>query len=354
MSTEHLVPEDLRNLYHVREWRNATGVLATACPNEWTDIIEVLRAFRLLRSEILTAGGGLSPISQQINAAFDGRGWKEKSFATRIVVDETEYISPTHAVDCFKGRVALELEWNNKDPCAARRRFRGRQRRQLVGVRRELVKLSPLGSGVVAVRGPGRLVCVVGLIAPHKPPAPGAACKQFEARRKATSFDDAVELVRFARVLTLASADVVHLPAPRRQCASVLAAHAEQHQFSDVAEVEPDAAPVTAAVLAQLVPDDIGLVLKAPRFHDAQAVRQQGIRHPQVQVRGAGGKLCDRQSHDRGGGQGTVTGQSPMLGCHLPGAVHESPRWVCRERLFTGRAAVRLYFAARSARPKSG
>lgn len=116
MSTEHLVPEDLRNLYHVREWRNATGVLATACPNEWTDIIEVLRAFRLLRSEILTAGGGLSPISQQINAAFDARGWKEKSFATRIVVDETEYISPTHAVDCFKGRVALELEWNNKDP----------------------------------------------------------------------------------------------------------------------------------------------------------------------------------------------------------------------------------------------
>jgi Restriction endonuclease BglII len=24
--------------------------------------------------------------------------------------------SPTHSVDCFKGRVALEVEWNNKDP----------------------------------------------------------------------------------------------------------------------------------------------------------------------------------------------------------------------------------------------
>src|SRR5438105_7570442 len=34
--------------------------------------------------------------------------------------------------------------------------------------RRELIKLSPLGRGIVAVRGPGRLVCVVGLIAPHK------------------------------------------------------------------------------------------------------------------------------------------------------------------------------------------
>lgn len=116
MSTEHLIPGDLRELYHVREWRNAAGVLSTACPGEWDDIIEVLRAFRLLRSEILTAGGGLSPISQQVNGAFDRRGWQEKKFTTLIKVDDAEYSSPTHAVDCFKGRVALELEWNNKDP----------------------------------------------------------------------------------------------------------------------------------------------------------------------------------------------------------------------------------------------
>jgi hypothetical protein len=103
-------------MYHVREWRNAAGILATACPAEWADIIEVLRAFRLFRSEILTAGGGLSPISQQVNGAFDKRGWIEKKFATLIKVDDAEYASPTHAVDCFKGRVALELEWNNKDP----------------------------------------------------------------------------------------------------------------------------------------------------------------------------------------------------------------------------------------------
>jgi hypothetical protein len=115
MSTLHLVPQDLRDLYHVKEWRNAAGVLATACPGEWQDIIEVLRAFRLLKSQVLTAGGGLSPISQGINGVFDACGWKEKSFATKIVVDNEEYETPTHKVDCFKGRVALELEWNNKD-----------------------------------------------------------------------------------------------------------------------------------------------------------------------------------------------------------------------------------------------
>jgi hypothetical protein len=116
MPTEHLVPEDLRRLYHVREWRNAAGVLSTACPAEWEDIVAVLRSFRLLRSEIMTAGGGLSPISQQVNEAFKTRHWVERTLQTKIVVDEVEYASPTHAVDCFKGRVALELEWNNKDP----------------------------------------------------------------------------------------------------------------------------------------------------------------------------------------------------------------------------------------------
>jgi hypothetical protein len=116
MSTLHLVPDDLRNLYHVKEWRNAAGVLATACPQEWNDIVEVLRAFRLLRSQVMTAGGGLSPISQGINAAFDRCGWIEKGFETKITVDGVEYITPTHKVDCTKGRVALELEWNNKDP----------------------------------------------------------------------------------------------------------------------------------------------------------------------------------------------------------------------------------------------
>jgi esterase/lipase len=52
MSTVHLVPEDLRSRYHVKEWRNATGILTTAHPGPWRDIIEVLRGFTLLRSEI--------------------------------------------------------------------------------------------------------------------------------------------------------------------------------------------------------------------------------------------------------------------------------------------------------------
>ena len=116
MSTIHLVPDDLRSLYHVKEWRNATGILATACPEEWHEIIEVLRAFRLHRSEVLKPGGRKSPIAHRIDGRFYDLGWEERKFDTKIEVDNVEHESPTHSVDCFKGRVGVEVEWNNKDP----------------------------------------------------------------------------------------------------------------------------------------------------------------------------------------------------------------------------------------------
>jgi Restriction endonuclease BglII len=74
MSTLHLVPEDIRALYNVKEWRNATGVQQTACAAEWDDIIQVLRDFRLYRSEILAPGGDKSPISTRIDSNFYARG----------------------------------------------------------------------------------------------------------------------------------------------------------------------------------------------------------------------------------------------------------------------------------------
>ncbi len=116
MTTEHLVPHDLREMYHVKEWRNAAGIMETACPDEWADVVSILRQFRLLKSEILAKGGAKSPIAKRIDSNFYKRHWTEKKFDTAISVDEFEYESPTHSVDCFKGRVGVEVEWNNKDP----------------------------------------------------------------------------------------------------------------------------------------------------------------------------------------------------------------------------------------------
>ncbi len=116
MTTDHLVPPDIAELYEVHEWRNAVGVLQTACPQEWNDIQNALRIFRLHETEVQTAGGSRSAIVARLEQPLKDAGWIERQFQTAIVVDGEQRDSPTHSVDCFKERVALEVEWNNKDP----------------------------------------------------------------------------------------------------------------------------------------------------------------------------------------------------------------------------------------------
>jgi hypothetical protein len=116
MSTRHLIPKDIDQLYEVHEWRNATGVLTTAHPEEWNDLLFVLRSFRLYHDDVLARGGNKSIHARRIDSLFYSRGWKEVKFETAFKVDKTVLESPTHKVDCYKGKVALETEWNNKDP----------------------------------------------------------------------------------------------------------------------------------------------------------------------------------------------------------------------------------------------
>lgn len=116
MENHPLVPVDIAVRFDVREWRNGLAILAAARPSEWADIQTVLRGFTLLRSDILKPGGSKSDIAGKLDGHFTELGWLEKQFDTRIVVDKVEYHTPTHKVDCYKNRVALEVEWNNKDP----------------------------------------------------------------------------------------------------------------------------------------------------------------------------------------------------------------------------------------------
>jgi hypothetical protein len=107
---------DLLPNFECYDWRNARTVLEHGHHAEWRDIIDVLSAFRLRHSDIKKKGGRETAVSEAIDGAFYALGWRERKFETKIVVDGAESDSPTHIVDCFKGKVALEVEWNNKDP----------------------------------------------------------------------------------------------------------------------------------------------------------------------------------------------------------------------------------------------
>jgi hypothetical protein len=112
----HDIPEELHKLYEIHEWRHASAVLTKDFPTEWAEICQVLAAFKLLKSRVVVPGGSKSLIAAAIDGPLAKLGWKEREFDTAIVVDDETRKSPTHKVDCFKGKVGLEIEWNNKDP----------------------------------------------------------------------------------------------------------------------------------------------------------------------------------------------------------------------------------------------
>ena len=110
------LPPFIRKHYEVHEWRHALAILRGDFPDEWKDIEELLTTFRLCRSWLTRGGGRKSKVSEAIDSFLYDREWEEKEFSTSIKVDEAVLESPTHKVDCYKNRIALEIEWNNKDP----------------------------------------------------------------------------------------------------------------------------------------------------------------------------------------------------------------------------------------------
>ncbi len=111
-----LIPEPIRSNFEIHEWKHACAVLRGDFRREWDNLLDILGRVRLKASDVQAPGGGLSPVSKWFNREFVRLGWEPKAFDTKIVVDDKEFESPTHKVDCFKNCVALEIEWSNKDP----------------------------------------------------------------------------------------------------------------------------------------------------------------------------------------------------------------------------------------------
>jgi hypothetical protein len=115
MGTE-LLSKIIHENYAVHEWRHACAILHNDFPEEFKDISELLEDFKFLKSWIVVGGGSKSKVAGAMDSFLTKRGWQEKKFSTSVKVDENIRDTPTHKVDCYRNRVALEIEWNNKDP----------------------------------------------------------------------------------------------------------------------------------------------------------------------------------------------------------------------------------------------
>lgn len=154
---ENFIPKDIRKLYEVHNYHNAAQVLTTGCPEEFQQIIEGLRTFRLTIADIRKPGGNESDIPKRISGLLRAKGWMETQIKGDLVItkiagspggkgksesndedeepesDDIEGIDELkkkgytveritrknfldgHKVDYVKKRVAFDLEWNSKD-----------------------------------------------------------------------------------------------------------------------------------------------------------------------------------------------------------------------------------------------
>jgi hypothetical protein len=117
---------NIRRRWAFLETSSAAAVLRSVCPEEWADITEFLRVFQLDPRRWLRAGGNRGDIAQEIDGMFSDRGWRETrvDLSTQgiLLSKSLEVIGRLPAVhqegylvDNFKGRVALDVEWNAKD-----------------------------------------------------------------------------------------------------------------------------------------------------------------------------------------------------------------------------------------------
>jgi hypothetical protein len=111
-----LLPQEVRDTYQIEERHHACAILSSDFPEEWNDLIEVLQEFVLRKSDVTAKGKNKSPIAKAIDQLFFDRDWVEKDFNINITADGVSTLAPTHSVDFYKNRIAIETEWNNKDP----------------------------------------------------------------------------------------------------------------------------------------------------------------------------------------------------------------------------------------------
>ena len=131
-SFNDVFPEDVRSRYFLRETRNATTILRATNPELFDELTTVLNKFEVISDDLLRAGGQESGLARRFNKELRSRGWREARVDTEIklelcimpyksagetrkTVTSTPVSNKGYKVDNFKGRVALDLEWNAKD-----------------------------------------------------------------------------------------------------------------------------------------------------------------------------------------------------------------------------------------------
>lgn len=99
---------------------HAAGILAQDFPQAIDELEAALSHLDLPITEIIGSGGGETKFTQRLRKALAAANWPKHVFEITKTVDGVRKESTSHEVDHVRrfdnGVVALEIEWNNKDP----------------------------------------------------------------------------------------------------------------------------------------------------------------------------------------------------------------------------------------------
>ena len=99
---------------------HAEAILKVDFPAALDELEAALRKVEIPIEDIIGSGGGESKHTQSLRRAFDAVGWKKHEFKIEKLVDGKKRESISHEIDHVRTfgdqKVAMEIEWNNKDP----------------------------------------------------------------------------------------------------------------------------------------------------------------------------------------------------------------------------------------------
>ena len=99
---------------------HAEAILTHDFPDTLAQLCKALDSVTIPIEEIIAGGGGEAKGTQRLRRALTELGWPKTTFVVRKIINGIEREAVSHIIDhchsCRAGVVALEIEWNNKDP----------------------------------------------------------------------------------------------------------------------------------------------------------------------------------------------------------------------------------------------
>ncbi|MFC2967319.1 BglII/BstYI family type II restriction endonuclease [Acidimangrovimonas pyrenivorans] len=110
----------LKNGFDVAIRNHAGAIMAVDFPDQAQELVDALMEVSIPAEELIGSGGGEAQSTQRLRRRLYEAEWPKHNFDFQLIVDGKETVSHSHEIDHVRrsdaGTIALEIEWNNKDP----------------------------------------------------------------------------------------------------------------------------------------------------------------------------------------------------------------------------------------------